>query len=270
MVGILRRPIAHQVGSAVLEVTNLTVRYGDVIALEDVSFEVTLGEQLAVVGPNGSGKSTLLMAVAGLIPPARGRVQVFGSGPAGHCCIAYVPQRTQVDWTFPVSVADVVMMGRTRHVGWLSWPGRADREMVEQSLQTVGLAHLAERQIGELSGGQRQRAFIARALAQEARLMLLDEPLAGLDWPSQQEVLEVLGELRPRGVTVLFSTHNLNLASERFDRVLLLNRRLVAAGRPEEVLTSDRLYRAYGDQIHLTPLADKGILDECCEGREYE
>lgn len=271
MLGVLRRPVvAHEAGTKVLEVIGLTARYGDVVALEDVSFEVDSGEQLAVVGPNGAGKSTLLMTIAGVIAPMRGRVDVFGTGPAGHCCIAYVPQRTQVDWGFPVSVADVVTMGRTRHVGWLRWPGRTDREVVRESLEAVGLARLADRQIGELSGGQRQRAFIARALAQEARLMLLDEPLAGLDWPSQQEVLAVLSELRRREVTVLFSTHNLNLAAERFDRVLLLNRRLVAAGKAAEVFTPERLYGTYGHEMHLLR-AGEGVLDDtCCGGQAYE
>ncbi|MGI6209637.1 MAG: metal ABC transporter ATP-binding protein [Anaerolineae bacterium] len=271
MLGTWRRPVGHQVGTLALEVTDLTVRYGEVVALEGVSFQVASGEQVAVVGPNGSGKSTLLMAIAGLVTPARGQVAVYGSGPAGHCCIAYVPQRLQVDWAFPVTVRDVVMMGRTRHVGWLRRPGPEDRAVVEESLQAVGLPGLAGRQIGELSGGQRQRAFIARALAQEARLMLLDEPLAGLDWPSQQEVLDTLAALRTREVTVLLSTHNLNLAGDRFDRVLLLNRRLVADGSPAEVLTEPHLTAAYGDQMHVVHPGGHTLLgDTCCSRGQYE
>lgn len=266
-----RIPAVHEQGALAIEVANLTVRYDEVIALDDVSVAVPAGLQVAVVGPNGSGKSTLLSAIAGMIPVPSGRVSIFGSGPAHHCCIGYVAQRSQMDWTFPVSVADVVMMGRARRTGWFRWPGRADREAVRQSLETVGLEGLSGRLIGELSGGQRQRALIARALAQEAHIMLMDEPLAGLDWPSQQEVMEALDRLRPHGVTVLFSTHNLNLARERFDRVILINQRLVAEGKPDEVLTPARIAEAYGNQMHL--VTESGIAmveDFCCDGHNYE
>jgi manganese/iron transport system ATP-binding protein len=187
---------------------------------------------LAVVGPNGAGKSTLFKLIAGVLPSSSGQVTVYGSQPGGHICIAYVPQRSQVDWSFPVSVADVVMMGRVGKLGLFRRPGRKDWDYVHESLAVVGMGDLAGRQIGELSGGQQQRVFIARALAQEAELMLMDEPLTGLDVPSQQDIFEVLAALRARGVTVMIATHDLNLAAERFDRVMLLNRRLLGLGRP--------------------------------------
>ncbi len=264
------RPVVHRQGVPALSVKGLGVSYGPVVALQDVSFDVEAGSQVAVVGPNGSGKSTLLMAIAGVLESTRGQVSVFGSQPGDHCCISYVPQRSQVDWDFPVSVADVVMMGRVKQMGWFRWPRREDREAVAHGLDVVGLGSLARRQIDGLSGGQKQRVFIARALAQEAQLMLLDEPLAGLDWPSQQEVLEVLTGLRAHGVTVLFSTHNLNLAARHFDEVLLLNRRLVGFGSAEAVLTREHLVSAYGEQMGMTAGGAAFLEDACCGGREYE
>lgn len=215
-------------------------------ALRDVDFAVEAGQRIAVVGPNGAGKSTLFKLIVGTVKPAEGRVTVYGHGPDGHICIGYVPQRNQIDWSFPVTVEDVVMMGRVGQIGLFRWPSRRDRELVAASLARVGAAHLAKRQIGELSGGQQQRVFIARALAQEASLLLLDEPLTGLDVPSQEALFEILDSVRPDGVTVVVATHDLNLAAERFDKVLLLNKRVVAFDRPTAVLQSHFLLEAYG------------------------
>ena len=166
--------------------------------------------------------------------------------PAGHLCIAYVPQRTQVDWRFPVTVEDVVMMGRVGQIGLLRRPGRGDWAATRAALARVGAAALAHKQIGALSGGQQQRVFLARALAQEAELVLLDEPLNGLDAPSQEAILGLLDDLRRDGVTVLLATHDLDLAAERFDRIMLLNRRIIAFESPTVALRAENLLRAYG------------------------
>ncbi len=269
-----RRPIltgrreAHHLDQPIVAVDHVSARYNGRYALEDLSFELIPGEQVAVVGPNGAGKSTLFKLIAGVMPASSGAITVYGSEPDGHICIAYVPQRSQVDWTFPVSVADVAMMGRVGKLGLFRRPGRKDWDIVDQSLAVVGMADLAHSQIGELSGGQQQRVFIARALAQEAELMLMDEPLTGLDVPSQQDIFEVLAALRQRGVTVMIATHDLNLAAERFDRVMLLNRRLLGLGAPAQVFTPDRLLAAYGGQIHMIDTAGGTMVlnDTCCDG----
>jgi manganese/iron transport system ATP-binding protein len=223
---------------------------------------------VAVVGPNGAGKSTLFKAVAGLLEPNEGEVRVFGHRPLGHICIAYVPQRSQVDWSFPATVQDVVMMGRVGALGLLRYPRRADRELVAACLEVVGLAALAKRQIGHLSGGQQQRMFIARALAMKAELMLLDEPLAALDLVSQEEVLGLLDRLTERHVTVLVALHDLNIAAGRFSRAALINHRLVGFGPPTEVFSSENLWTAYGAGAGVIPTAKGAVFvgDTCCAG----
>ncbi len=268
MTTLIGRYAPHQAGSPALEVAGLTVRYNGVLALDDVTFQLAQGERVAVVGPNGAGKSTLFKVIAGVLRPTKGGVKVYGCGPGGHICIAYVPQRSQVDWTFPVSVTDVVMMGRIGKLGLLRWPGARDWDYVHQCLEVVGMADLTDRQIGELSGGQQQRVFIARALAQEAELMLMDEPLTGLDLTSQEDIFRILEELRRRRVTVMVATHDLNQAAERFDRLMLLNHRLLGLGRPDEVFTPERLRQAYGGHMRLIQ-TDEGLValsDTCCEG----
>ena len=164
--------------------------------------------------------------------PASGEVKISGYGPRGHICIAYVPQRSQVDWRFPASVADVVMMGRIGQIGFFRWPRRSDWDTVHAALEAVDMDSLANRQIGELSGGQQQRTFLARALAQEAELVLMDEPLNGLDTPSQEAILSLLEKLRQQKITVMVATHDLGQAASHFDRVMLLNRRLIRFGSP--------------------------------------
>jgi manganese/iron transport system ATP-binding protein len=265
------RPPDHDPHAPSLFVDALTVRYNGTEALRDVTFRLPAGQRLAVVGPNGAGKTTLFNVLAGAQRAVSGRVRIFGHGPGGDTCIAYVPQRSRVDWSFPASAAEVVMMGRIREIGPLRWPRRRDWDIVRGALEQVGLTDQAGRTIGELSGGQQQRVFLAQALAQEAELILLDEPFTGLDFPSQEALFAILDELRTAGVTELVATHDLNLAAERFDSVMLLNRRLVAFGRPAEVLTRDHLVQAYGGHVHVLPEGDLLVLtDTCCEGDEVE
>ncbi len=256
----------HDTGRPVLEVRDLTVDLDGVTALEDVSFSLSRGDGVAVVGPNGAGKSTLFRAIAGVLDRYRGRITVFGSEPGGHICIAYVPQSNHVDWAFPVSVFDAVMMGRTRRIGWVRRPSRSDRALVYQCLEMVNMEDLAGRQIGELSGGQKQRAFLARALAQEAEIILMDEPLTGLDIRSQQDIFAILASLTARGVTLMVSTHDLEVAAARFARIMLLNRRLLALGGREEVLTPAHLLATFGGRVRLDGGGEATVIDSCCDG----
>lgn len=253
-----------------VKMAHVTVRYNNnhAPALDDISFTLQAGEQVAVVGPNGAGKSTLLKLIAGLLQPSEGQVEVYGHGAKGHTCIGYVPQRSQVDWHFPVTVEEVVLMGRVARMGLFRHAGRRDWQIARASLERVGIADLAGRQIGELSGGQQQRVFIARALAQEAALLLMDEPLTGLDIPSQEAILAILENLRGLGITVLLSTHDLHLAADHFDRLMLLNRRLLGLGRPAEVLSPDLLRQAYGTQMTGIEAPEGALVfgDTCCEG----
>ncbi len=255
-----------------VEVVHVSVHYGTRVALEDVSFTIAPAARVAIVGPNGAGKSTLLKVIAGLIIPAEGEVRLFGKPPHATRDIAYVPQHKDVDWRFPLTVYDVVMMGRTAHIGLLRRPRREDHEAVRLALAEVDLLHLADRQIGQLSGGQQQRMFIARALAQEARIVLMDEPLNGLDVPSQRTVFRIWDMLRERGVTLLVATHDLDQANTMFDMVMVLNRRLLAYGVPSLVLTPGTLSAAYGPHLHLVPADDERVMvvsDTCCEGGEH-
>jgi manganese/iron transport system ATP-binding protein len=260
----------HEPNQPILDVQHITVRYNGRIALENMTFHLHQGERVAVVGPNGAGKSTLFKVVAGVLPPSSGDVKIYGSRPHGHVCIGYIPQRSQVDWNFPVTVADVVMMGRSAKLGPLNWPHKKDWEQVNHALETVDILDLATRQIGQLSGGQQQRMFIARALAQEAELMLMDEPLTGLDTPSQEGILDLLDRLKKEKVTVMVATHDLDQAATHFDRIMLLNHRIVAFGIPDVVLRTDNLLKAYGGK--LKPVDGQNILsmDDCCDDGEHD
>jgi manganese/iron transport system ATP-binding protein len=268
MLAFLSRNVAHDATSPALELQGVSVRYDGAPALENVSLRVQRGNQVAVVGPNGAGKSTLFNVITGILKPQQGMVRIAGSGPNGHICVGYVPQRSRIDWRFPVTVADVVMMGRVGKIGMLRRPGREDHERVHSALAQVDMLSLANRQIGELSGGQQQRVFLARTLAQEAELLLLDEPLAGLDIPSQEAILRILAQMRAAGITLLIATHDLNQAAEQFDQMMLLNRAVIAYGPPAQVLTADNLTRAYGGQLHVvhTTSGDLVVTDSCCGG----
>jgi len=252
----------------ILDVRQLTVVYGQAPVLDRLTFHLHPGERVAVVGPNGAGKSTLFKVVAGVLPPTSGEVQIYGNDPKKHVCIAYIPQRSAVDWRFPVNVADVVMMGRAAKIKPFSWPSHIDNDAVNQALVTVDMRNLSNRQINQLSGGQQQRMFIARALAQEAELILMDEPLAGLDLPAQEGVLALLETLHQQGVTVLVATHDLEQASTYFDKILLLNHQLIGFGPASQVLTTEKLLHAFGGKLKIVDAdGDVVTLDEgCCHG----
>jgi ABC-type Mn2+/Zn2+ transport system ATPase subunit len=253
-----------QAAPARLELEDVTVAYGEHPILHDVTFQVPHGARVAVVGPNGAGKSTLFKALVGLLPLRKGRVLIHGLPLGSHQdCVAYVPQREEVDWRFPVTIADVVMMGRYGRLGWLRRPTRPDHAIVARSLEQMGIGHLAGRPIGELSGGQQQRVFLARALAQEPHILLMDEPFTGIDASTQEATLALLDQLQAQHVTAIISTHDLALAASRFDLVVLLNRRLVAYGPPEQVFTPQSLTDAFGGQVLLLP-GGTAVVDRCC------
>jgi len=255
----------HEANQPILDVQHLTVRYNGHVALEDITFHLHEGERVAVVGPNGAGKSTLFKVVSGVLQPNSGEVRIYGSRPHGHVCIGYIPQRSQVDWNFPVTVADVVMMGRSAKLGPLNFPHKRDWDHVHHALETVDISNLSSRQIGQLSGGQQQRMFIARALAQEAELMLMDEPLTGLDSPSQEGILDLLDRLQKENVTVMVATHDLEQASSHFDRIMLLNHRIVSFGEPESVMQTENLIKAYGGRLRSTENGNIVTVDDCCD-----
>jgi len=267
-----RRYAPHLVDAPLLAVEEITVRYETGVVLDKISFVLSPGDGVALVGPNGAGKTTLFKVIAGIMDPDEGDVLVSGNEPEGHSCIAYVPQRSQVDWSFPATVADVVMMGRINKMGPFLWPQAEDREVVRRSLDFVHLSAYANRQISELSGGQQQRMFIARALAQEAELMLLDEPFNGLDVPAQESILAILGTLQERKVTYIISMHDLRLAAEQFSLVMLLNKKLLGFGSPEDVFTRDLLLQAYHGHLHFVEgeYDTLAVGDDCCEGGHDE
>ena len=230
-----------------LEVRRLTVSYGDRPVLWDVDASFPRDRLSAIVGPNGAGKSTLLKAALGLVPADAGTALVDGE-PVGSSLdrIAYVPQRDEVDWDFPITVREVVEMGRYRSVGWLRRLRREDHDATAEALERVGMSAFAGRQIGRLSGGQRQRVFLARALAQRSPLLLMDEPFAGVDARTEAALLELLHGLRDEGRSIVVVHHDLGTVRAAFDWALLLNVRAIAAGPVEEVLVPEHLRRAYG------------------------
>lgn len=233
-------------GGWALDVRDVSAGYGKHQALDDVTFDIERGCLAGLVGPNGSGKSTLMKVVLGMLPAWSGDVTIFGrKGKPKPGVVAYTPQTDLVDWDFPVSVADVVMMGRYGRVGLLRRPSGEDRDIVAQAIERVRLTEQAKRQIGELSGGQRHRALIARALAQKGDLLLLDEPFAGLDATAQHDLIRLFKELVSEGKTLFVSTHDLSCVAEEFDHAVLLNRRVIGFGRPAEVFTPEALNAAF-------------------------
>jgi manganese/zinc/iron transport system ATP- binding protein len=235
-----------------LETHDLSVSYRHQPVLYGVDVVVAPGRLVGIVGPNGAGKSTMLKAVMGVVKPSGGKVEIFGK-PLEESLkrVGYVPQRESVDWDFPVTVEDVALMGTYGSLGWFKRPGKAERERARAALEKVGMAPFADRQIGELSGGQQQRVFLARALAQEADLYLMDEPFAGVDAATERAIVELLREMRDRGKTVLVVHHDLHTARSYFDMIMLLNMRLVAFGETEEVFTPELLTKTYGGRLTL-------------------
>jgi ABC-type Mn2+/Zn2+ transport system ATPase subunit len=243
---------------------DVSVGYGQRLALADVSLTVRPGSLLAVIGPNGAGKSTLLKLVAGLLKPWSGTMSVLGGAPGTAArAIAYLPQAEAVDWEFPVTVEEVVMMGRYGRLGFWRQPGPTDRERVEAALETVGMTDAAGRQVGALSGGQRRRVFLARALAAEPDLYLLDEPVTGVDATTQEDLMDVLEAEARAGKTVIATTHDLICAAQRFHQAAFINGRLVAAGPADLVLDQRLLSETYGGHVLILP-GDGGrlVLDD--------
>lgn len=235
------------VAEPLLHTDHLSVHFEDRSALEDVSVAFYRGQTTSLVGPNGAGKSTLLRCLDGLLEPTHGAVYLNGEQvqrPSSR--IAYVPQRSEVDWTFPISVLDVVLMGRSLRRSRFQPLPATDREAAQQALETVAMQRFAKVQIGALSGGQQQRVFLARALVQDAEVYLLDEPFTGVDVPSQSLILGVLRQLCETGKTVIFATHDLAMAAESADNCLMLNRKVVARGLPQDVLTAENLQATFG------------------------
>jgi len=251
-----------------LSVHAMTVAYHRKPVLWDVDYDAPPNRLVAIVGPNGAGKSTLIKACLDLLPRASGQVEFWGEAYRRvRRRVGYVPQRESVDWEFPVSALDVVCMGRYRRLGWCRPVTRAHREAARTCLDRVGLREVADRQISRLSGGQQQRVFLARALAQEADLYLMDEPFAGVDAATERAIVEVLREMKDSGRTVIAVHHDLQTVPEYFDEVILLNMRVVAAGPVAEVFTRENLQKTYGGR--LTPLAEaaEAVARAALEGR---
>jgi manganese/zinc/iron transport system ATP- binding protein len=243
-----------------LSIHAMTVAYRRKPVLWDVDYDAPPGALTAIVGPNGAGKSTLIKACLGLVPRAAGEVEFWGEPYRRvRSRVAYVPQRETVDWDFPVSALDVVAMGRYRAIGWCRPVTRRHRDAALECLERVGMRSLARRQISQLSGGQQQRVFLARALAQEADLFLMDEPFAGVDASTERAIVNVLRELKTQGRTVIAVHHDLQTTPEYFDHVVLLNMRIVAAGPTDAVFTPDNLHKTYGGRLTLLSEAAEAI-----------
>ncbi|HWL11131.1 MAG TPA: metal ABC transporter ATP-binding protein [Planctomicrobium sp.] len=235
-----------------LTIRDLTVAYHRRPVVWDIDYSAPAGKLISIIGPNGAGKSTLMKACLDLVPHVSGQVQFFGMAYRQvRDRVAYVPQRTSVDWNFPVSALDVTAMGLYRKIGWFRWITKPYREQALQALDRVGMADFAGRQIRQLSGGQQQRVFLARALAQEADLYLMDEPFAGVDAATERAIVKLLQELRSAGKTAIVVHHDLQTVQQYFDEVLLLNLRLVASGPTKTVFTAENLKRTYGGKLSL-------------------
>ncbi len=258
-------PVADDI-RAPLRVNDLTVAYHRKPVLWDIDLTLPEGQLIAVVGPNGAGKSTFIKSVLGLVPRASGAVTIYGkSYEAQRHLVGYVPQRESVDWDFPVNALDVVTMGLYRKIGWLRPVRKTDRRIALDALDKVGMAKFADRQISQLSGGQQQRVFLARALAQDARLYFMDEPFAGVDVATERAIIALLKELKAAGKTCVVVHHDLQTVPTYFDHVVLLNMRLVAAGPVDGVFTEENLKKTYGGRLTLLSQA----LDEVAKGPQF-
>jgi manganese/zinc/iron transport system ATP- binding protein len=244
-----------------LEIHDLTISYSRRPVLYGIDLTINEGSLVGVIGPNGAGKSTLIKSIIGITKPDGGWIKIFGqSGKKAYRRISYVPQRETVDWDFPVSVMDVVLMGRYGHVGWFKRIRSSDRTVAKECLEKVNMLPFADRQIGNLSGGQQQRVFLARALAQESDLYLMDEPFSGVDAVTENSIIKLLQELKSSGKTIVVVHHDLSNAKEYFDELVLLNMRLVAHGKTKDVFTKDLLQKTYGGKLTiLSEIADQSV-----------
>ena len=244
----------------VISIEDLSVSYDRKRVLSNIFLQIEAGHRYGILGPNGSGKSTLLKSILGLLDDYHGKVSVMGK-PVNEVrkWIVYVPQRSEIDFSFPATVRDVVLMGRYPHKKVFQRITAEDQRIVDQALEELDITNLQKRQIGELSGGQQQRAFLARALAQEADLLLLDEPFVGVDIPTEEKIIQVLRKLSETGKTLLVVHHDLHAVPDYFDRVILLNQRLVAAGPTDTTFTPEHIAQAFGGQLHL--LQQAGLAD---------
>jgi manganese/zinc/iron transport system ATP- binding protein len=247
----------------ILDVHDVTVAYQRKPVLWNIDLTLNEPRLVGIVGPNGAGKSTLLKAILGLVPIVSGAVHFFGK-PLDEVRrrIGYVPQRESVDWDFPVSVRDVVLMGTYGRLGWIRRPGRQENTLADQCLAQVGMLEFADRQIGQLSGGQQQRTFLARTLAQQADVYFLDEPFAGVDAASERSILALLQKLRDQGKTLLVVHHDLRTVPAYFDHVVMLNVRLIASGPTRETFTEENLQRAYGGRLSILDTLSKAIQED--------
>jgi manganese/zinc/iron transport system ATP- binding protein len=233
-----------------IQAMDLTVAYGERPVLWDIDLDVPPGVLMAIVGPNGAGKTTLIKSILGVVHPAAGRVLIYGKPYEDHRrLVGYVPQRGSVDWDFPTTVLDVVMMGRYGALGFWKRPGRSDKALAREALEKTGIADLADRQISQLSGGQQQRVFLARALVQDASVYLMDEPFQGVDATTERAIVTLLQDLRAEGRTVVVVHHDLQTVPEYFDQVTLLNVRRIASGPVREVFTDENLRATYGGRM---------------------
>ncbi len=249
--------------TAAVRLQDVSAGYGTRVALADLTLNVPAGSLLAVIGPNGAGKSTLLKVVAGLLRPFSGSVEVLGAPPGRQAKrVAYVPQAENVDWSFPVTVGEVVMMGRVPLIGPLRSPSSADKAAVDGALATVGMRHAIDRQVGALSGGQRRRVFLARALAAAPDLYLLDEPVTGVDATTQEELMDVLEQEARSGRTVIATTHDLACAAQRFHQAAFVNGRVIATGPAAIVMDRDLLSATYGGHVIVLPTGDGTVIDD--------
>ncbi len=246
-----------------IEIHDMTVAYQKRPVLWDVDLEIPEGKLVGVIGPNGAGKSTLIKAMIDLIPKASGWVKIFDKPYSEmRSLVGYVPQRESVDWDFPVSAFEVTLMGRYGHIGWVKRPSAEDKEIAYASLEKVGMAEFADRQISQLSGGQQQRVFLARALAQDARIYLMDEPFAGVDASTERAIIQLLTELQKQEKTIIVVHHDLQTVSTYFDWLMMLNMRVVAAGPVKKVFTQDNLNKTYGGRLTILSEAAQAVARE--------
>jgi len=246
-----------------IQIHDMTIAYHKKPVLWDVDLDVPEGKLVGIIGPNGAGKSTMIKAIMELVPKASGWVRVYGKEYGEmRKIIGYVPQRESVDWDFPICALDVVLMGRYGHIGWMRRPGKQDRELARESLDLVGMGDFADRQISQLSGGQQQRVFLARALAQDARIYMMDEPFAGVDAATERAIIDILVSLREQGKTIMVVHHDLQTVTEYFDWVIMLNMRVVASGLTSDVFTDENLQKTYGGRLTVLSQAAQAMAEQ--------